>query len=244
MKPSNDFTQKFWENKILDWEESRYSSHAIRPGRFSFLEKIAAKSSTSLRFRQALAFEILRPRLQSARVIEVGCGSGLLAEKLIAAGAREYIGYDIAANAIERAQERIARQGLSSKIKFFRASVQEMFTQFPAPSSPPSLGDLVFSLGLMDWLSNDEIKHLFYWGRNAEFLHSFSEKRRSISQLVHRGYVHIAYGRKSAGYVPRYLSAQEVRNLGTELSLKKAEIYRDPRLSFGAFFSSVPFGHL
>ena len=65
----------FWERKIIDWEIGRYG--LSEKNEQSFFEKIADKSSNSLRQRLQLASQYLAPFVDGKRVLEVGCGSGL-----------------------------------------------------------------------------------------------------------------------------------------------------------------------
>src|SRR5688572_6105747 len=95
--------KEFWEKKILTWEVGRYSSPEKRVG---LVEWIANRSSMSLRFRVQVAPRLLEPHLRDKRVMEVGCGSGLMARTLVERGAASYIGIDIAESAIVRARER------------------------------------------------------------------------------------------------------------------------------------------
>ena len=95
--------KSFWNAKILGWEDSRYKDPATAP---SLAERIAGRVSTSLRFRLEEAVRLLAPHLPGRRVVELGCGSGLLAERLLALGAASYQGFDISDAAIARARSR------------------------------------------------------------------------------------------------------------------------------------------
>src|SRR2546430_945199 len=92
--------QQFWEDKILRWEADRYG----RSAHSSWLERVASRLSGSLRARLALAESLLRPHVAGRRVVELGCGSGLLAAPLVEAGAASYLGIDIARSAIASAR--------------------------------------------------------------------------------------------------------------------------------------------
>src|SRR5438034_10077823 len=94
--------KQFWEAKLVAWEHGRYG----QPDRPGLLEWIANRSSMSLRYRVAITPELLKPFLAEKRVVELGCGSRLLAGKLIESGAASYRGIDIAAPAIGIARER------------------------------------------------------------------------------------------------------------------------------------------
>src|SRR5262249_53918579 len=78
-------------------------------------------------FRVAITPELLRPYLANKRVVELGCGSGIMAGKLIEYGAASYLGIDIAKSAVETAR---ARYGDNPKV---RSSVAEMPPPFGCP---------------------------------------------------------------------------------------------------------------
>lgn len=210
----------FWDRKIIAWEDSRYGGAA------SGVERIAGTVSASLRFRLEAAFARLAPHVAGRDLVELGCGSALLADRLLAAGARSYLGIDISDAAIARAMAR-HRDGRAQ----FRAA--------PVTALAP-LGDaLVFSLGLFDWLTPDEIAHVFAVGQQGNYLHAVSERRRSLQQLVHRAYVHFSYGRRT-GFRPAYHSVGQMTALLAQAGLPPARIWRHPALSFGMFLSDLP----
>jgi SAM-dependent methyltransferase len=217
--------KQFWEAKLLAWEEGRYG----RPDRpRGLLEWIANRSSMSLRFRVAIAPELLRPYLAGKRVLELGCGSGIIAGKLIEHGAASYLGIDIAESAIEKAR---SRYGNDARMQFQVGNVADL----------PSLSaDLIVSLGLFDWLTDDEIASVFRQSSKADFLHAIAERRPGIQQWLHRSYVQLAYGYRTDSYRPRYFTCDHIKSLA-EVH-QPLHVYRSWRLSFGALISSLPIG--
>lgn len=217
----------FWNAKILGWENSRYAA-AAEPALF---ERIAGRASASLRFRVQAALSLLAPHLPGRPVVEIGCGSGLLADRLIGLGAASYTGYDIADTAIQRARQRYHGSDEEAKIRFHRAAVAEL----------PALGNaLIVSLGLFDWLSAAEIGHVFAIGGDGAYLHTLSERRGDWQQLVHRLYVHFSYGRRTGSYVPRYHRLPEIVTMAKRHGAAPTHIHRDVRLSFGMFIGRLP----
>lgn len=216
--------KRFWNDKILAWEDSRYSGHTGQ----GWLEWLAGTVSTSLRFRLDHAAAYLEPHVRGRRVVELGCGSGLLARRLIAAGATSYQGFDIADRAIARA--RATHADLCGRVSFDVAAV----------SSLTPLGDVVvLSLGLFDWLDGPDIAHVFAIGRDGYYLHALSERRASVQQSLHRAYVHLSYGRRT-GFTPRYHRLTEIQRLLADQGLPSPQVIRHPRLRFGIFVSSLP----
>jgi predicted RNA methylase len=72
------------------------------------------------------AGELLLPRISGKTIVELGCGTGPMAESLIEAGATSYLGFDIADSAVEAAQARVDAAGLSGKIQFKQGSMADI----------------------------------------------------------------------------------------------------------------------
>jgi SAM-dependent methyltransferase len=218
--------KQFWEARLLNWEEGRYG----RPGRrIGPLEWIANRSSMSLRHRIAITPELLKSFLPGKRVVELGCGSGLLAGRFIAYGAASYLGVDIAESAIRAARQSYGET--DPRIRFAVSSVADM-AEISA--------DLVVSLGLFDWLKDAEIADVFRKSGTAHFLHAIAERRPGLQQWLHRTYVRLAYGPGADVYRPRYFTCAHIRALASPSGHAPLYAYRSWKLSFGALISSLP----
>ncbi len=227
--PGKEFTAAgFWERKILQWEEGRYGSVS---GNQPLLEKAANRLSGSLRFRLFITGELLAPFVVGKTVLELGCGSGLLAARIMAAGAASYLGVDFAGAAIDNARQLAAASGLSGAVRF---------QQGAADGPGIEAADIVFSLGLFDWLGDEAITGIFARNPESDFLHAISEKRRSLSQLAHRAYCLLAYGFRTKGYVPRYLGVEHVAGIYRRYGGKPVYVYRHKKLRFGALVTTLP----
>ena len=220
--------KKFWEDKIIGWEDLRYNK---KDKNFNLFEKTVDKTNNTLIFRLNFIFKILQPLIRNKSIIELGCGSGFLANKLIENGAKSYTGYDISEKAIIRAKEFIKKTPSKNNINFYAKPIMEL-KKLDA--------DYVFSLGLTDWLTDEEIDHMFKISSQSENLHSISEKRFSISRLLHQLYVYISYGYKSKGYVPRYFDSNKIAQKMSLHTKKKTYFFRNKKLSFGMFISTIP----
>lgn len=222
--------RSFWENKILQWEDSRYNYLSKKQ---SPIEKFAGLLSHSLRFRMDIAKKLIIPHIKDKRIVELGCGSGILAEDFIQAGAEEYIGFDIAESAIQSARKKFVSSRYASKIKFERSDILSDLKSLET--------DLVISLGLFDWFMKNEIEILFSKTRGIDFLHSISEKRMwSLQQIIHRFYVYISYGYKTRSYTPKYYNIEEIIKIAEPYFQKSINIYRNKMLSFGVFLTTLP----
>ncbi len=226
MQPTRIDPRQFWEEKILRWEENRYRSASNE----TLLERVASHLSDSLRFRITITGDLLSRFAKGRRVVEVGCGSGLLAERLMAAGAVSYTGYDIAPAAIAAARQRVEPLGYGTSIRFEVGAANDL---------PHLQADIVFSLGLLDWLSPAEIDALFRASGNADWFHAIAERRNDFSQMVHRLYVYLGYGHRTGSYLPQYFPVSEIIGSAKKYNSAPVYVFRHPRLRFGALLSSL-----
>ena len=73
------------------------------------------------------------------------------------------------------------------------------------------------------------IRHLFKISKNCENLHSISEDNNSISQLLHKIYVFLSYGRNTKGYAPRYLKTEKISKLLNQYTDKKIYNFKNSK---------------
>ena len=220
---------KFWDNRILDWEAGRYDGHrnlSIGPG-----ELLASALSAPTRKRQSLSVGLLAPFVAGRSVLELGCGTGRLAERILDAGSSRYLGVDHSFVAITNARRRYAGTPAASRMEFEVCSASKIST----------IGfDIIFSLGVLDWLSDEDLSELFRSQGSCDFLHSFSERRSNGLQLCHRLCRGIDSLVRPNVVRPRYLAADHLGALIQPSNRQPIVVYRDHRLRFASFISSLP----
>jgi SAM-dependent methyltransferase len=212
-----DQKSRFWDRKILKWESDKY-----RAG-LPLLDVNA-----SVKFRRDLALRMLLPLVKGRTVLEVGCGSALLAPALLEGGAKKYVGMDFSAVAVEAARSRLAGDGRAELILRDWTSGEALEA------------DVCFSLGVLDWLAPPQIRQAQRNVRCRHFLHSFSELRLTPQILLHRIYVFAMYGHKDAGYVPRYYSQETIRESLDPDGALRVEFLRHEKLRFSCFAHNLP----
>ena len=144
----------FWDARILRWEKARYSRIA-RANPFSW----------TVRARMSLASRLLKDELTDSReILDLGCGSGILARTLFGDAERRYTGVDFSSTAISAARKRFERH--ADRIRF---EVED------ALSPRRAQADLAVFLGLLDWLSDEEARRLLAQRRETRLLFSFTE---------------------------------------------------------------------
>ena len=207
------FKKDFWNKKILSWEKNKY-------------KKVSRgfDVNLSVKHRLHLASSVLSQMSEKTSLLELGCGSGLFWERIKTLNLKSYTGVDFSKTAIGAFQNKI--QDFKNKDRI------SLFCEDCIEASHSS--DIVISLGLFDWISMEKIKKISEKHKESWYLHSFSEKRLSLSQIAHSLYSFINYRCKD--YSPLYRPADELLSIFGP----NAKIYRDSRLSFGAFIYHLP----
>jgi hypothetical protein len=228
MRSNSIKTHDFWDRKILKWESKKYGS-TPKPGRI-FSLGVDVNSSVKMRFKIA---EGILSELANDRIIcEVGCGSARLLPAISKSNFRKYIGIDISKEAIREASLRAETLGCKEKTEFLRTDINDV---------PHVDCDICFSLGLLDWLSLDQINLFASKVSCRYFFHTFSERRFSLHQTLHKVYVYVLYGHKSKAYIPQYYTENDIRRALGKEDDKEVNLYRSPQLSFGVFMYKLPY---
>ncbi len=182
---SNQFD--YWNKKLVDWEKNIYENDTKNQ---SMLEKGANKFRGILKLRLERAEQLLEPYIKDKTVIDLGCGTGILAFRLISKGAKKVIGIDISKNAIISANEKSKSFGIDEKCKFLNADIRD-----PSVKIPPC--DIIIGIGLIDYLDADDLTILFNKINGSKFLFSFPEKKITLREIMHRIYLKLS---KCPGY--------------------------------------------
>lgn len=213
-----DFIKYFWNKKILKWEDEKYSNRG-------FIFDV----NSSVKYRMFLAKNILSKIAKNKTIMEIGCGSGMLINNLDRLGVKKYIGIDISNEAIKKAKLNVANLK-NIEVTFLRSDINEI---------RPQKVDVCFSLGLLDWISIQEINKINKTIDANIFFHSFSEKRFSFYQMVHSAYVFTKYGYKTNGYKPFYYKSKDIYSCFKNGS-SNISFYRNKKLSFGTLVHNLP----
>ncbi|MBC6415831.1 MAG: class I SAM-dependent methyltransferase [Bdellovibrionales bacterium] len=200
----------FWNQTISSWEKNKYKKTKY----FDF--------NSSVKFRLQMASYLLNQFSKKTKYLELGCGSGYLWKQINPSCIESYRGVDFSNKAIESFQKEVKKLNKTNQVSLFCEDCTKNI--YPA--------EIVVSLGLLDWISTDKIKLLAKNYKSTWFLHSFSEKRNSLSQWIHHCYSLWNYKAGS----PYYRSSKELLFLFGP----QAKIYRHPKLSFGAFIYNLP----
>ena len=218
--------QHFWNNKILKWENDKYRIPKSKLGRFFDVNQ-------SLKKRQQIAENILKHNVKGRNVLEIGCGTSRLLHSVFEAGATEYIGIDISKKAIQEGQKKAKELKVEKFTEFYQLDTNAL-------SSINNIkADICFSLGLLDWLTLEEIEQMLSFVRCEFFFHSYSQRNISFQQLFHRFYVYIFYGYRTKSYVPKYYTKEKILKLFTSSHNFPAKHFQSKN-SFMSFIYDLP----
>jgi predicted TPR repeat methyltransferase len=198
----------FWDAKITAWEKARYSA-------LSLLNPFA----WTVRSRMGAASRLLRGEFRRhARVLDLGCGSGLLARAVLDAPDRSYTGVDFSAAAVEMARTRFAAH--ADRVRFERLDVLQ---------APAWEAQLIVFLGLLDWLEEGEMAELFGKLKADVLCFSFTESESGLAGLAYGQYRRCADGE----YRARNFTEARIRQAAAAGGYRVDRVLRVSRLDPG-----------
>ena len=207
-------SSSFWDKKILGWEAARYDGEVGVTG-------------WPLRNRMKIAANILQSLPEGLRLTDLGCGTGRLFELLRQEQFSELLGIDFAKPAIDLAQT-----------KDFQAHVSFLCASVSGPRIPES--DCYVALGLVDWLSDQDIRGLFQQFENKFFLVSFSEKRSPLLRLPHALFRRVTGKTLNLEFLPRYHSLTELTAFVPLGQAQRLRVIRHLSMAFGSLLTNIP----
>jgi len=173
----------YWEKKIVGWEDTIYSQK--KSLKSSILEKAASRFRGILKKRMSVAESLIAPHLKGKIVMDLGCGSAVLIQKLIKYKPKQIIGIDIAEPAIELAKNKFKDFKAAKAIKFICADVRKDQKILKG-------AEIVIGVGFIDYFNSEELLKLLKNLNNKKFLLSFPEKIISSREILHKIYLNLA----------------------------------------------------
>lgn len=214
-------SQQYWNQKIVEWENSQHGDRNI-----SLIEKLATHFRGPLIVRSRISMELLGPVVPGKRVLEIGCGSGFFAHELYDRfKPAEIHGVDFSESAIARAKSMAESKGLADVLTFEQGDACEAVRRD---------ADITLGLGLLDYISSDELIRLFTSMRSPHFVFTFAERIPTLLRFAH-----VMYLKSQTCPKHFYYTEEEMRNfIGDRFG--QVHFVRDPGLSFGCFVHNLP----
>lgn len=218
--------KEFWEETIKDWDSHR---HGANTQAMPLLYRLTHTPSEAVRFRKQVVLDHLKAHVKNKRVIELGCGTGRLAQQIIDCGAASYLGYDIADNAVAMAQNLLSTESIDDRITFKQADIGELNTLD---------ADFIFSMELFPWLNNEQIDHLFSICSDTDFLHTSNERGFNLRQKLRIFHQRLTGTEK---YQVTLRNADAIFNVAKRYGCKQLFVFRHKNLATLSCLSSLPF---
>ena len=172
-------TQKeYWEHHIRNWERSAYENESSG----SFIESIANRFRGHLIHRKSSCKNMLLLRIEGLNVLEIGAGSGALMIELAKAGKTSRItGWEISSEAVKAGTEQIDTEALSNIAELQCRNIDESLGDIAS-------FDLVYGLGILEYLEKKTLQELFNHLRNKKFFFQYHRKYFSLKNGLHLVY--------------------------------------------------------
>ena len=162
----------YWKNHIMAWEAGAYYKDAS--GTAPFWERLSSVfRGDGMYVRMEAALRLIEPYVKGMNVLDIGCGSGRFAFKLIEAGAEHVTGIDISPVAIEAANQRRTQSLYADRLEFKVADLSQPGIELPKV-------DLITALGVIEYFDAPALDSLLSKFKARYFLLDFpdSEGRR------------------------------------------------------------------
>ena len=177
--------EKYWETRILGWEQSAYHREQTPKTHLNMWDRLAiALRQDRMYERMDIALDLIAPHVKGLTVLDVGCGSGRFAHRLLESGAERVIGVDIASAAIKAANAALVESGVDQdRLRFLQMDVTTPDLQLPA-------ADLVTALGVIEYFDANTLRTFMQNLRAPRFVLDFpfsAKKRRAFLRWLLRG---------------------------------------------------------
>ena len=173
---SSDRSHEYWARRAIPWERSAYG------GKAGFVDSLARIfRGDGPRRRRDRALALLKPHVVGRRALEIGCGSGALAVALAEAGVAGVIGWDVSPEAIAAAQNLAQERKVDDRCRF---EVHDL----RATEIPDEI-EICVGLGVIEYLTDDELREWFACVGERDFLFSFSRPPRLMRRILRAAYI-------------------------------------------------------
>lgn len=206
-------SDNFWKTALIKWEEKRYD------GLFSKF------FYASLWARQQYIAGVISQLPAGTKIIELGCGTSRILDLIQNKEKIQYVGVDISEAAIAQARNKFKS---IQNARWICTSIENLEN---------IEADYAISTGLMDWITDDQLKTFLKKNNIKYHCHSFSIFDNSIRYYLHKIFTLLIRLGKNTLYKPRYYS--EERMLDAFAPIQGFKIYKNRKLSFGAFVHNV-----
>lgn len=224
--PSPDDPRAFWEARYPAWDLNR---HGIDEKALPLIYRLTRNPPEAIIFRKQVAIEHIKEHFQGKHIIELGCGTGRAGPEIVSSGAASYHGIDFASTAIDIAKENAVKIGMADAVNYSCKELLELDTLE---------ADLVFSSGFISWLTDEQIRHMFSISKHAHYLHTITEPRLDLRQIVKNIYLGLT---KSDPFKVRYFTVDDIRTYLNDEQKEVLQVLRHKKLYTLAYISSLPY---
>ena len=133
--------------------------------------------------------------------------------------------------AVRIAQEQAEAAGYKDKAVFRHADLN--YEEIPT-------ADITCGLGLLDWITLEEVEKLAARITGPYVLFSFSEQDNSIAEIVHRIYLVWRLKIQGIGVQAYHFKRKDVMRIFGDAGWKDAQVLKNKEMRFGVIMHSLP----
>ena len=209
----------YWEKTLLRWENWRYSPiAALNP--FAWTVRARLEDLLSVVRRE------VRPE---DRVVDLGCGSGILASRIEPLPFSHFLGVDLSSRAISRAKDRL--KGREARYQFEVGDVNDQGLKWNT--------DLLIAAGVADWITPEELGSLLNRITTRKLILTFTERQAGIS-IPFYSFYHRLLRTNPGAITARTHTYSEIKSILQSSGFQVEELRLGGRLNPGRVVVAVP----
>ena len=217
MKNKKTDLKDFWDNHINDWSSAYKKDYK----NLSLIERFAhLVRINQLQKRQKFVLSFIKKKINNKKILELGCGNGVLSKEIIKLNPSHLTCVDISEKAINLTKGELKTS--TGQIEYIIANIEDLEINF-------NNYDIIIGLGISQYL-NIEIINKIFFSSKTNFLFDYINSDLSTLNFLHNIYRFIKFFGKNDTF-PKYHKYnssifKKINKFNKDVSfLKKDHIY-------------------
>ena len=158
MKNKKTNLKDFWDNHINDWSSAYKKDYK----NLSLIERFAhLVRINQLQKRQKFVLSFIKNKINNKKILELGCGNGVLSKEIIKLRPSHLTCVDISEKAINLTKDELKTS--TGQIEFIIANIEDLEIDF-------NNYDIIIGLGISQYLNIEIINKIFFSSKTNFYL--------------------------------------------------------------------------